>query len=324
MGKKALDEDGAAGWSQFNVLEEQLKDAWAGMAAAVGAGPVHVVYDLKQPCVAAGTSVLIRWADGIVGPEGAPAALTALPSGLDQLRWNASEKKWSVGGQEAGCLMVQHPLRWLEQDLRGGRFTKGGWIRKARPLKDPADVSAALDGLAASGKRSPCPLWWDLLENKAMLVVLWELNKGHDNLLPAYWAPDAFVKKGVPFVAKSTQGRKGEAGVDVYHGDDGQPMFEDPYDDPTPEEVEELRKEKMTRRYERPLLLPLEGEAARVFQMWKPLPWFATHKGDKRYPVFGVWVVQSRAAGAVVREDSSSVHSTRPTVSNCRAVLQRM
>jgi glutathionylspermidine synthase len=69
-----------------------------------------------------------------------------------------------------------------------------------------------------------------LLQNKAVLAVIWGLHESENSFfnneehqwieeyfLPAYFEPDFFVKKGIPFVKKPVFGREGDT-VQVFDG----------------------------------------------------------------------------------------------------------
>ena len=112
------------------------------------------------------------------------------------------------------------------------------------------------------------PAWKMLLSNKALLVLLWEMNYGHPNLLPAYFTPQKF---GADYVRKPLLSREG-ANVTI-------------------------RSRGVVR--EQPGGYGGEGF---VYQGIAPLPAF-----DNRYPVIGAWIVGDAAAGIGIREDDSPI-----------------
>ena len=112
------------------------------------------------------------------------------------------------------------------------------------------------------------PAWKMLLSNKALLVLLWELNYGHPNLLPAYFTPQKF---GADYVRKPLLSREG-ANVTI-------------------------RSRGVVR--EQPGGYGGEGF---VYQSVAPLPAF-----DGRYPVIGAWIVGDQPAGIGIREDDSPI-----------------
>ena len=120
------------------------------------------------------------------------------------------------------------------------------------------------------------PAWKMLLSNKALLVVLWELNYGHPNLLPAYFTPSRFSGE---FVKKPLLSREG-ANVTLNR---------------------RLGVIRETGAY---------GAEGWVYQGYAPLPAFGTQGGTseaKRYPVIGSWIVGEAAAGIGIREDDSPI-----------------
>ena len=112
------------------------------------------------------------------------------------------------------------------------------------------------------------PAWKMLLSNKALLVLLWELNYGHPNLLPAYFTPQKF---GADYVRKPLLSREG-ANVTI-------------------------RSRGVVR--EQPGGYGGEGY---IYQGTAPLPAF-----DNRYPVIGAWIVGDQPAGIGIREDDSPI-----------------
>jgi glutathionylspermidine synthase len=112
------------------------------------------------------------------------------------------------------------------------------------------------------------PAWKMLLSNKALLVLLWEMNYGHPNLLPAHFSPQKF---GADYVRKPLLSREG-ANVTI--------------------------RSRGTVRAQ-PGGYGSEGY---VYQGIAPLPAF-----DNRYPVIGAWIVGEEAAGIGIREDDSPI-----------------
>ena len=113
------------------------------------------------------------------------------------------------------------------------------------------------------------PPWKMLLSNKALLVVLWELNYAHPNLLPAYFDEKRFAGE---YAKKPLLAREG-ANVT-------------------------LRK-----RFGKTLEQPGEyGQEGFVYQGLAPLPEFGG-----RYPVIGSWIVGGEPAGIGIREDDTPI-----------------
>ncbi len=111
------------------------------------------------------------------------------------------------------------------------------------------------------------PAWKMLLSNKALLAILWELNPGHPNLLPAYLDGPRELATGPGYVMKPLLGREG-AGVTLH--EPGTP--------------------------------PAVPDEASCFQELAPLPDF-----DGNRVVLGAWVVEDEAAGLGIRESVGPV-----------------
>ncbi len=117
------------------------------------------------------------------------------------------------------------------------------------------------------------PAWKMLWSNKALLPVLWELHKGHPNLLESHFNEAAFSEGS--FVKKALFGREGSS-VTIIDPNDAE-VCEGPY-----------------------------GKEGYVYQEYTRLPCF-----DERYPICGVWVINDTACGLGVREDRTRI--TRDT-----------
>jgi glutathionylspermidine synthase len=127
--------------------------------------------------------------------------------------------------------------------------------------------------LAASGTRFVEPAWKSILSNKAILPLLWERNKGHPNLLPAFF-PDqkGAVELGDSYVKKPIFSREG---WDIELVDAGRSTFG-----------------------------PTGGYGAEgyILQGLARLPEY-----DGNYPVIGSWIVGSQPAGISIREDDMPI-----------------
>lgn len=113
------------------------------------------------------------------------------------------------------------------------------------------------------------PPWKYLLSNKAMLALLWKLFPDHPNLLPTYFIPEAFT---TPVMKKACCSRNSES---VFY-------CQDP---------------NTTQDYGSPLdRFIYQG----VCQ---------TKTFDQHFPIFGMFMVDSNAAGLGIREDSSLINT---------------
>jgi len=116
------------------------------------------------------------------------------------------------------------------------------------------------------------PPWKMVLSNKGILPILWELNPGHPNLLPATFDRWRLSGMGVDdFVQKPLLSREG-ANVTIYHGG-------------------EVIREAGT-----------YGQEGFVYQAYTPIPRY----GDS-YTTIGSWVVGDEPAGIGIREDESPI-----------------
>ncbi len=113
------------------------------------------------------------------------------------------------------------------------------------------------------------PSWKMILSNKAILPVLWELNKYHDNLLPTYFESD-YKKVETSYVRKPLLSREG-ANVQI---------------------IQNGKK-----------LIGTEGEYGTegfIYQEFCPLPEF-----NGNYPMIGSWIIGQEPAGIGIRENSN-------------------
>lgn len=112
------------------------------------------------------------------------------------------------------------------------------------------------------------PPWKMVLSNKGILPILWELNPGHPNLLPAYFEPSKLpwhVKK--PFYSREGANISMVTEFDTLQETEG--------------------------KY---------GEEGYIYQELCLLPKF-----DDNYPVIGSWVIDGESAGIGIRESNSLI-----------------
>ena len=161
---------------------------------------------------------------------------------IDELGWDG-RRFVDLDQQPVQVLFKLYPWEWLAREPFGAHLP----ARSARLIE---------------------PAWKMLLSNKALLVVLWELNYGHPNLLPAYFDERRFAGE---YARKPLLAREG-ANV------------------------------TLQRRLDRVHQPGDYGEEGFVYQGLAPLPQF-----DGRYPVIGSWIVGDAAAGIGIREDDSPI-----------------
>jgi len=218
---------------QFNSLHEKLIERLQALRPAAG-GVLHLA-SVRDNDEDLGTVEYLRDC--------------ALQAGWDARRIDIEDLGWDGANfrdlQEAPVttLFKLYPWEWLVREEFGRHL-----ISRPAALIEPA--------------------WKMLLSNKALLVLLWELNYGHPNLLPAYFTPQKF---GADYVRKPLLSREG-ANVTI-------------------------RSRGVVRRQPGGY-----GEEGFVYQGVAPLPAF-----EGRYPVIGAWIVGDQPAGIGIREDDSPI-----------------
>jgi glutathionylspermidine synthase len=117
------------------------------------------------------------------------------------------------------------------------------------------------------------PPWKAILSNKGILPLLWEMFRGHPNLLPAYFEDDPQTASlGASFVRKPLYSREG---ANVALISDGVTLMaqQGPY-----------------------------GAEGFIRQALAPLPRFSN-----QYPVIGSWLVDHTPCGLSIREDENPI-----------------
>jgi glutathionylspermidine synthase len=219
---------------QFNSLHEKLVARWQVLSEALGGGLLHLacVRDSEEDL---GNVEYLRDC--------------ALQGGWDARRLDIEDLGWDgerfldLEDVPVETLFKLYPWEWLVREEFGEHLLG----RPARLIE---------------------PAWKMLLSNKALLVLLWEMNYGHPNLLPAYFTPQKFAGD---YVKKPLLAREG-ANVTI--------------------------RSRGTVRWQ-----PGDyGKEGYVYQGVAPLPAF-----DGRYPVIGSWIVGDAPAGMGIREDDSPI-----------------
>jgi glutathionylspermidine synthase len=117
------------------------------------------------------------------------------------------------------------------------------------------------------------PAWKMMLSNKALLAILWELNPGHDLLLPAFLDERGLRTSGVTrWVEKPLFGREG-AGVNILHH--GRTVTSG---------------------------IPHQGQEPRIYQQQTEL-----FKAGGLHFVWGLWMIGDECRGLSARGDTSAV-----------------
>ncbi|MGW8356359.1 glutathionylspermidine synthase family protein [Streptomyces wedmorensis] len=234
------------GADQWNSLHDRLVDAWKRQAHLLPPGPVHFAHsdgdELGEDLM---TVAYLR-------ETAQQAGLDTEALSVERIGWDRLSRRFVDDRLRfiRSCFKL-YPWEWLTTD-RFGRH-----------------VLDTLDNGGGTG--TTCwiePAWKMLLSNKALLAILWELNPGHPNLLPAYLDGPRELAGTTGWVAKPLLGREG-AGVTLHEAGTA-PFVRD-------------------------------GEAC-CYQELAPLPDF-----DGNRVVLGAWVVEDEAAGLGIRESAGLV-----------------
>jgi glutathionylspermidine synthase len=127
------------------------------------------------------------------------------------------------------------------------------------------------------------PAWKAIVSNKGILPVLWKLNPGHRNLLPAFFK-DEFDAGGDAVLAARDLMSKGTV---------TKPIFSREGASITIETNEGVLEQAEDRTYD---------DHPMIVQAYKSLPTF-----DGFRPVIGAWMVGKECAGMGIREDRSRI-----------------
>ncbi len=122
---------------------------------------------------------------------------------------------------------------------------------------------------------SPCfiePAWKQLLSNKMILVILWEMFPYHPLLLPAYETQTPLADVSKDYISKPTLGREGS-------------------------NMSIIKQGKVIESTD-----GIYEENKMVFQQLFTIPGF-----EGNYPVIGSWVIGGEAAGMGIRETNSLI-----------------
>lgn len=222
---------------QFNSLHEKLIAGWRAIGLTVSANtPVHFscVRDSEEDF-------------GTVGYQRDVATQAGLNTRfvyIEDIGWADGARSFVDDDGDAITLLCKlYPWEWMIRDEFGPH-------------------------LLETGLRIVEPAWKLLLSTKGLLPVLWQMNPGHPNLLPASF--ERFRISG-DFVQKPMYSREG-GNVTVYRGSDVM---------------------RAGGSY---------GEEGWIYQAYTPIPRF----GDS-YVTLGSWIVGDEPAGIGIREDSTPI-----------------
>jgi glutathionylspermidine synthase len=228
------------GDDQWNSLHERLVERWRTVAAALPGHELHVTWSGGD------TSGEDHVTAGYLQETAAEAGLDTVGLAIEDLGWDSALTRFvDLAESPIAALTKLYPWEWVLDD-EFGRYA-------AQSLPETLWIE---------------PLWKTLLSNKALLAVLWELNPGHPNLLPAFLDDPGLLTE---YVRKPRLGREGANISIVSPGS-------------------EVRTGGVY------------GDEGYVYQLFDPLPEF-----DGFRPALGAWIVGDTAAGLGIRETAGLV-----------------
>ena len=239
-------EDEMPDYDQWNLLHERLVQAWTEAAPRIPDGVVHFAVGANEPNEDWATVAYLR-------DTAREAGLVDFGITMEEIGWHHARRVFvDTWGREIATCFKLYPWEWMLNETFGQYILDGSsstmWIE---------------------------PVWKALLGSKALLVVLWEMNPHHENLLPAYF--DGPRDLGDRYVVKPMYGWEG-AGIRVVM--DGALVAACPERHAAGQEC--------------------------VYQQFVDLPRF---RGGN-YAVLGTWVVGGHAAGLGIRESDHLVTDT--------------
>jgi glutathionylspermidine synthase len=224
---------------QFNSIHEKLIDHWGQVAKRLGHQPI-----VHFSCVADSQEDVgnVEYLRDTAHQAGIDARWVA----VSDVGWNGHHFVDQLE-RRINTWFKLYPWEWLMREPFGRHLIQ----RSARIIE---------------------PAWKAILSNKAILPILWELNPGHPNLLPAYFDARPL---GHEYVRKPLLSREGANVTLVTRS--GELATSGTY-----------------------------GSEGFVYQAYAPLPRYVGESGDV-YPVIGSWVIGNQPAGIGLREDDSLI-----------------
>jgi glutathionylspermidine synthase len=222
---------------QFNSIHERLIEAWKKIA---GGRHLHLTGTTESEEDLGTLSYLQDTA--------AQAGLTTTLIDIEDIGWREGGGFVDLDNRDIALAFKLYPWEWMFRDEFGAKLTEARtrWIE---------------------------PPWKALLSNKGILPLLWEMFKGHPNLLPAYFEDDpAAHDLGASFVRKPLYSREG---ANVTFVSEAVPFAEraGPY-----------------------------GAEGFIHQAFASLRNFSG-----QYPVLGSWLVDHTPCGLSIREDEKLI-----------------
>ena len=243
---------------QWNSLHEKLVAKWKDLKGYL-ASPVVFANDGADE----DQMTTIYLADTAM-----QAGLKTRVVGMGEIGWSdAKEKFVTPDGHWIGSLFKLYPWEWVLKD----EF--GQYALTSMETGQHAETS-----IFHEGKRTQWlePIWKMMWSSKALLAVMWEMNRGHELLLPAYLDGPREMKD---YVRKPLVGREG-GGVQVFVNGEQVEAEEGQYKN--------------------------DGGAGVVYQGLAKLA-----EADGKTAVLGSWLVDGEPAGLGIRESNGRITNNR-------------
>lgn len=224
-------------YDQFNSIHERLIAKWKELKNYLKPGELYLAY-------------MDSWEDfmtvSYMQEVATQAGLKAKSIPIREVGWDSVDKAFvDEGLYTMHNIFKLYPWEWLLKDEYGQHLA--GTLENTFFIEPP---------------------WKMVLSNKAILPILWELNPGHPNLLPAYFTPDK-----LPWHAKKPFYSREGANITL--------------------NTEAVPLDASDGKY---------GEEGYIYQDLALLPKF-----DDNYPVIGSWVIDGESAGIGIREAKSLI-----------------
>jgi glutathionylspermidine synthase len=239
---------------QFNSLHEKLVAKWKDLDPYVSQ-PVYFAHDGGEED--AMTITYLR-------DTAQQAGLKTKGFAMGEIGWDSRASHFvDAKGNEIQTLFKLYPWEWILEDAFGDHALE--------------TMDAAVQKAVAGKVQWLEPIWKMMWSNKALLAILWELNPGHELLLPAYLDGPRAMQN---YVRKPLVGREG-AGITVFRN-----------------WAEEDRAAAANQ---------WDAKAADGNYVYQAMASMA--QADGKTAVFGSWLIDGEPAGMGIRESNGLVTS---------------
>lgn len=229
-------EDTRKGMDQFNSIHEKLVEAFQSIALAPNPPTAFHFASVKDNPEDFVTTEYLR---DVASQQG----IRTKQVYIEDIGWSDEAHKFAdMDSEPIDMLFKLYPWEWMMDE----EFGRNILLDTIRIFEPP---------------------WKMVLSNKGILPILWEMFRGHPNLLPASETPAAMTS----YVSKPILSREG-ANITIHEGN---------------------RTECSNGTY--------AGQKM-IYQQYEPLPVF-----DGNHPVVGSWIVNGKTAGIGIREDSGRI-----------------